>query len=268
MYVPKKIINYNDYMLLEQYILNIDSLNESTIIENLSKLITNKSDVSKYINIILKKYYDLAPEARKKLINTFLIVATTFFSVSQIYSMIADINIKNDIAEITKTEIVDDYTIDIINAHTSDECKEHIKDEEKLRLTAYNIGDGMITIGYGHAERINKSKYKVGDKISKEKAEILFNNDVKKVEEGIKRIFKQWLDNGIEVKITQGQFDAMVSMAYNMGISKFRQTDFIQELKNSNFEKAARLIPKTAVSDKFSGLYKRRDKEYKMFTEK
>ncbi len=37
----------------------------------------------------------------------------------------------------------------------------HIKQEEKLRLKAYDIGDGMITIGYGHAEPMETSKYKL-----------------------------------------------------------------------------------------------------------
>ena len=53
----------------------------------------------------------------------------------------------------------------------SDEGWNHIKNEEKLKLKAYQIGDGMITVGYGHAERVGDSKYKLGQEISKEEAE-------------------------------------------------------------------------------------------------
>jgi hypothetical protein len=39
-----------------------------------------------------------------------------------------------------------------------------IMNHEKLVLKGYDIGDGKITIGYGHAEDATKSKYKVGQK--------------------------------------------------------------------------------------------------------
>ena len=53
-----------------------------------------------------------------------------------------------------------------------------IKKHEGLSLKAYKIGDGMITIGYGHAEPEKNSKFKVGDKITKHQAEELFLHDL------------------------------------------------------------------------------------------
>ena len=155
--------------------------------------------------------------------------------------------------------------INIQTAKTSEEARNLIKEHEKLRLTAYSIGDGKITIGWGHAEQANISKYKIGQKISEKRAEILFENDIKKKENDVKRIFLQWQEKGKHIKITQGMFDAMVSMAYNMGTSRLRQTNFIQHLENNNHIQAAKLIKISGISKKYPGLISRREKEYELF---
>jgi len=161
---------------------------------------------------------------------------------------------------------------DPLTLTTSEEAKKFIKDHEKLRLSAYTLGDKIggkiaITIGYGHAKPEDESKYKVGDKISRAEAERLFEEDLKRKEEGVKRIFKQWKDDGIEVQITQSMFDSMVSMAFNMGIGGLRKTDFIQDVKAGDFMAAAEKIPTERIGKKFSrGLQKRRTAEAELFT--
>lgn len=142
---------------------------------------------------------------------------------------------------------------------------DHIRDHEKLRLTAYTINDGMVTIGYGHAEPIGDSKYKIGDKISLSKAKKLFQDDMNFAAKGVRRIFEEWKEQGIDIKLTQGQYDVMVSMTFNMGLTKFRTSEFIQLLKQKKITKAAKQIKVTGVSDKFPGLADRRLVEYKMF---
>lgn len=154
---------------------------------------------------------------------------------------------------------------DPLTLSSSRYIREFIKDHEKLRLNAYNIGDGMITIGYGHAEPIKKSKYKIGDKISKHEAEKLFKQDLRVAEDGIRRIFKQWEENGIDIKISQNMYDSMVSMAFNIGISGFRQSKFIKKLKTGNHLDAASLIISTRNTGKFSGLNNRREEEANLF---
>lgn len=143
---------------------------------------------------------------------------------------------------------------------------EHIKEHEGLRLKAYKIGDGKITIGYGHAEPIKKSKYKIGQKITLEEAEKLLWLDVTTAADGVRRMFKRWEDNGLNIKVSQSQFDAMVSMAYNMGVTGFLNSEFVKILKNSELDKAAQAIKTTGINKKFPGLSKRRLKEYDMFT--
>ncbi|MFW6226268.1 MAG: lysozyme [bacterium] len=154
-----------------------------------------------------------------------------------------------------------------LKLRTSEKGKEFIKSHEGLRLKAYKLGDGMITIGYGHAKPIKKSKYKEGDIITKEEAEKIFEKDIKVREEGIKKIFKEWIKEGIYVKISQNMFDSMVSMAFNMGLNGLKQSYILTELKEGNFESAADSILVTRISDRFPGLYKRRKEEKKLFLE-
>lgn len=141
----------------------------------------------------------------------------------------------------------------------------HIRKEEGLKLKAYNLGDNHITIGFGHAQPIKNSKYKVGDNISETEANKLFIKDVNIAAKGVKRIFNQWKKQGIDIKLTQNQYDVLVSMSYNMGIKNLRKTEFIQKLKSNNFIEASELIKYTGISDNYPGLKSRRLKEYQMF---
>ena len=167
--------------------------------------------------------------------------------------------------------------IDVKTSHISPNAKELIKHHEKLKLNAYKIGDGMITIGYGHAEPKKTSSFNVGDRITAEQAEKLFQDDIKETEDGVKRIFKQWNQEGLHIKITQGMFDSMVSMGYNMGIYNLRKTEFIQHLKKAEYNKAAQKIKTTNIAAKIKnkegdtvfvkmpGLINRRQLEHDLF---
>lgn len=148
---------------------------------------------------------------------------------------------------------------------TSDQGKEFIKTHESYRDRAYKLGDGMITIGYGHAERIGDSQFEVGQKISKQEAEQLFREDLKVAENGVKRILLKLIDKNPEMDINQSMFDAMVSMAFNMGVRGLATTEFVDALANSdNITNAAELI-KTSRVGNWGGLKKRRQGEYQLF---
>lgn len=161
---------------------------------------------------------------------------------------------------INQEKLKDPLTL-IISQHGVNFIKRH----EKLKLTAYKIGDGKITIGYGHAEPINVSQFKEGQEISKQFAEKLFANDLKKAEDGVRRLFIKWSNEGIGVKLTQSMWDSMVSMAFNMGVNGLRGSELVQALKYEDYFTAAELIPSTKVSDNFPGLQKRREKEKELF---
>lgn len=174
---------------------------------------------------------------------------------------------RNDLSEEDKTILSDTISKykDPITMKLSHAGWEHIKKEEGLRLKVYKIGDGMVTVGYGHAERIGKSKLRVGQKITQEQAMQYLIKDVNTAAQGVKRMFKQWKEEGVDIQVTQNQYDVLVSMAYNMGVSKLRRTKFVQHLKNKDFEKAAHQIKVTGVNDRFPGLAKRRLKEFDLF---
>ncbi len=140
-----------------------------------------------------------------------------------------------------------------------------IKHKGEPVLTAYKLGDGMITIGYGHAKPIKTSKYKVGDKITKEKANELLIKDVNDAAAGVKRMFAQWEEEGIDIRLTQAQYDVLVSLAFNKGVGGFRNSAFVQSMKKGNFEEAAEKIKAEGDTARFAGVKNRREREAEKF---
>lgn len=144
---------------------------------------------------------------------------------------------------------------------------EFIKDHEKFVPVAYDLGDGKITIGYGHAEPKTVANFKVGDEISENDAAKLFRLDIKEAENGVRRLFKMWEEQGLDVKVSQHMWDSMVSMAFNMGVNGFRGSEIVQYLKKENYFQAANKIPDTKIenADEFPGLIQRRELEKDLF---
>jgi len=154
---------------------------------------------------------------------------------------------------------------------SSDKLKQMLKQEEGSAqekgepvLSAYKLGDGMITVGWGHAERIDDSQFAPGQKITIEKAEQLFASDVANAENGLNKILDDWKRDGIKVKITQPMYDAMASMIFNMGIGNFRKSDFIQLVKQGRYGEAAERILTTNVT--YPGHVIRRQRESDLFS--
>ncbi|KAA6382018.1 MAG: putative lysozyme [Streblomastix strix] len=69
---------------------------------------------------------------------------------------------------------------------------------------SYDDGTGVWTVGYGHIKDVFK-----GMSITKNQAELFFKEDVERHIQGIY--------NYIKVPITQNQFDALTSLAFNLG---------------------------------------------------
>lgn len=199
-------------------------------------------------------------------------------------------------SEIAKKEPTQNYVVPTKVAAPiskfSDKLINTLKTHEGIEgepvLTAYNIGDGAYTIGYGHAvfkdisRGDNSAKYDFlvpyseyekmeaeGREvtITQEQAEQLLRDDVQTAADGLDRLLEEWKGKGIKPKITQPMYDAMVSMIYNMGITTFRKTEFIQLVKRSKFKEAAEKIKTTSshLFDEYGGLIDRRSDESKMF---
>jgi len=246
-----------------------------------SKLwVKTKEDAIQYIESVSDKIKNLPPELRKKILKYILYSFIGLLTVKQLNKTVEP--------ALEKTVETEKETIKKIIPlrirKSSPNLIDHLKYEEgsivnkgEPNLVAYNLGDGAYTIGYGHAifpdeeESFNflprYSKIKSGKtKITKENAETLLKDDLRESESIINRILNQWEQKGIKPPITQGMYDAMVSMSFNMGRG-IRTSKFIQAVKQSDFDLARKLILTTSENlfGDFPGLELRRKKESEMF---
>ena len=243
--------------------------------------VKTKEDALEYIKTLKNKIQNLPKELKRKILKYVLYSFLGLLSLSQIQTQIEE-----PIQQVVKKEkeIIKNVTKDLNIRKSSEKLLDHLKWEEgsiinkgEPVLTAYNLGDGAYTIGYGHAIFPNEkegynflprySRIIPGKtKITKEDAEILLKDDIKEAESIINRILDQWEEQGIKPQITQGMYDAMVSMAYNMGPG-IRKSDFIQYVKRGDLKGAREEILNTSshMFDEYPGLKPRREKEYRMF---
>ena len=121
---------------------------------------------------------------------------------------------------------------------------------------AYKDTKGIWTIGYGHTDGVTK-----GMKISNDIALKFLYEDAAEAADCVRRIFSEWKSKGLKYEITQGQFDALVSLVFNAGCTAVRTSDFIQSVKKGEMKKAAEQIK----SFRTGGGVDRRIKESEMF---
>jgi len=86
-----------------------------------------------------------------------------------------------------------------------------IRNREQCRLTKYVLGDGGETIGWGHWGPYGT----LPDSITQDQADAMFDTDVES------RAAK-WVRLYVTAPITQNQFDALCSIAYNMSPKSFK----------------------------------------------
>jgi len=247
-----------------------------------SKLwVKTKEDAIQYIESVMDKIKNISPELRKKILKYVIYSFIGLLSIKQLNKLVEPVVKKAD--QIEKETI--EKIISLRIRKSSPELYEHMRYEEgsitkkgEPVLVAYNLGDGAYTIGYGHAifrgenegyEFLpNYNKIIPGKtKITKDQAEILLKDDISNSEAIINKILNKWETEGIKIKVSQGMYNAMVSMAYNMGPGIIK-SDFIKALKSGNTYLAGEQILSTSSNlfKKFPGLETRRMREYKMFT--
>ncbi|MDM1246847.1 lysozyme [Acinetobacter sp. R933-2] len=128
---------------------------------------------------------------------------------------------------------------------------------EGLRLNAYDDGVGVWTIGYGTTV-INGVKVKKGDTCTVEQAKSYIASDLKKFEAAV---------NKVTVALNQNQFDALVSLAYNIGTGAFADSTLLKKLNADDYKGAAAQFDVwvKAGSKRVQGLVNRRAVERKLF---
>lgn len=138
----------------------------------------------------------------------------------------------------------------------SKEGLEHIKRWEGLRTNAYKCPAGVWTIGYGHTRTA-----KPGMMISHLEAEQLLQDDLKDFERAVRSY--------VRVPLSQGQFDALVSFAFNVGTDAFRRSTLVKLLNQGRYNTAALQFSRWtyAGGKQLPGLVRRRNDEYGMFVD-
>lgn len=134
--------------------------------------------------------------------------------------------------------------------------KKRVNGVKEPMYNAYKDSVGVWTIGYGHTEGVSD-----GMKITKQEALKFLYSDAKDAADCVRRIFREWKSKDLSYEITQGQFDALVSLVFNAGCDGVRTSDFIQELKRGNIDEAAKKIKLF----KLQGGKNRRERESEIF---
>lgn len=110
------------------------------------------------------------------------------------------------------------------------ETVEHVKRWEGLRLTAYpdpGSRDGTPwTIGYGHTSDEFMKVHK-GLKITMKQAEDALVNDLNETAAKVEQLVK--------VALTDNQFGALVSFAFNVGVAAFAKSTLLKKLNAGQY---------------------------------
>jgi GH24 family phage-related lysozyme (muramidase) len=105
----------------------------------------------------------------------------------------------------------------------------------------------------------------MGMTIDETKALKLLYNDAKEFADCVRNFLSEWKSKGLKTyMLTQGQFDALVSLAFNAGCGGVRQSDFIQSVKAGDHKKAAEQIRNFKTLG-LQGLVNRRNSEAEMY---
>jgi lysozyme len=100
-----------------------------------------------------------------------------------------------------------------------------IKSFEGLKLNAYLCTSGVATIGFGSTLYADKKPVKMGDKLKdKQAAEELFKITLQSYESSVNGLFHN-------VELKQNQFDALVSLVYNIGPTAFASSTLLKKAK-------------------------------------
>lgn len=140
----------------------------------------------------------------------------------------------------------------------SKEITEWIRKFEGLKLCAYKCPAGVWTIGYGHTGGVRQDQC-----ITPATAERLLAADIAEVENQVAAAVGN-------AKLTQGQFDALVSFTFNLGIGKLQGSTLLRKVKANSADPTiadefGRWVYSAGV--KLDGLVKRRKVEARFWSE-
>ena len=136
-----------------------------------------------------------------------------------------------------------------------------IQEFEGLRLTSYLCSAGVPTIGYGATYYQDGSKVKLGQTITRDQADQLLKDHLKEFEDSLTGLLNK-------TKVNQNQFDALVSLNYNIGPTNLAISQLLRFVKaNPKDPKIAAEFAKwnRAGGEVSRGLVRRRKKEAELY---
>lgn len=114
----------------------------------------------------------------------------------------------------------DEKVLTVKELVTSPDGIELIKRWEGCKLEAYLDIVGIPTIGYGHTAGV-----KLGDKITQSQADAMLAGELRPRE----RVLNEVLPG----QLLQCQFDALISLIYNIGVGAFKKSTLLKVLKTN-----------------------------------
>ncbi|WP_423854680.1 lysozyme [Acinetobacter guillouiae] len=136
----------------------------------------------------------------------------------------------SDIAVAVDTDAEIGFAQDQIT-HVSPQGVDLICGFEGLELKAYDDGVGVCTIGYGTTIYPHGKAVQYGDTCTIEQAKNYMQYDLRR--------FEQAVTAAVNVPLNQNQFDALVSLSYNIGIGAFKNSTLLKLLNASDYHAAS-----------------------------
>ena len=127
----------------------------------------------------------------------------------------------------------------------SQEIKNMIKVWEGCKLTAYRCPAGVLTIGYGHTG----PDVTPGKRITQAEADALFERDIKRFADTVEPVFAG-------VRLLERQFDALVSLSYNIGSLQKKAPTLVSMVKANQNNPAIRAEFMKHVNARVNGVLK------------
>lgn len=130
---------------------------------------------------------------------------------------------------------------------------------EGCELKAYLCPAKVWTIGFGTTVYPNGVKVKKGDSYTLEQAKQFKAHDLKR--------FEKTVNDLVKVPLTQNQFDALVSLTYNIGTGAFEKSTLLKKLNAGDYQGAADqfTVWNKGGGKVLQGLVNRRAKEKEVF---
>ncbi len=125
-----------------------------------------------------------------------------------------------------------------ITLKTSDHGKEKITAWEGFEPRVYSDAGGKLTIGVGHLltpSELSSGKIwikgeavRYADRLSDQQILDLLGQDLEGAEDAV--------NNGVEVDLSQNQFDTLVSFSFNVGVGAFRNSTLRKLLNRGQYD--------------------------------